>query len=91
MRYVSFHLEAQANKKHFLETYRIVLDKTPVSPGQIEEVNFARNDLEHGEEPFGMSPRQNEEHEIRFPSFCVASKLIAAEVRPNLPSFQRSN
>ena len=81
MRNVSFHLEAQANKKHFLETYRIVLDKTPVSPGQMEEVNFARNGLEHGEEPFGMSPRQSKEHEIRLPSFCGAFNSIAVEVR----------
>jgi len=72
MRYVSFRVETQAGEKPFLETYGIDFDKAPASLEQLEEVNFARNDLEHGEEPFGMSRRQTKEHEIRFPSFCVA-------------------
>ena len=33
----------------------------------MEEVNLARNDLEHIDEPFGMIRRQSEEHHTRFP------------------------
>jgi len=62
-------------KKHFLETYSIDFDKAPVPLEQLEEVNFARNDLEHGEEPFGMSRRQSEEHAARFPGGLFVDEL----------------
>jgi hypothetical protein len=55
-------------KNHFLEVYVIDWDKSPVAVSELEEVNLARNDVEHSGEPFGMTRRQSEEHVRRFPA-----------------------
>jgi hypothetical protein len=53
-------------KKHFLDAYGIDWDSAPVPVSELEEVNLARNDVEHGGEPFGMTRRQSKEHVRRF-------------------------
>jgi len=58
----------QRYKKHFLDTYGIAWEAGPVPLDELEEVNLARNDVEHGGEPFGMTRRQSKEHELRFPA-----------------------
>lgn len=54
-------------KNQFLETYGIDWSESPVSVDELEEVNLARNDVEHNGEPFGMSRSQSKGHRARFP------------------------
>jgi hypothetical protein len=54
-------------KNQFLETYGIDWDRGPVKFSELEEVNLARNDVEHSGEPFDMTRSQSEHHRKRFP------------------------
>lgn len=54
-------------KIHFRDGYGIDWDMAPVPVSELEEVNLARNDSEHREDPLGMTRRQSEEHARRFP------------------------
>lgn len=54
-------------KKHFLDVYGIDFKKAPVPLEDLEEVNLARNDVEHSGQPFGMTRRQSKEQALRFP------------------------
>ncbi len=65
----------QRYKKHFLATYGIDWEKGPVPLDDLEEVNLARNDVEHGGEPFGMTRRQSQEHALRFPSGLFVDEI----------------
>jgi hypothetical protein len=62
-------------KKHFLDVYGIDWDKAPVPVAELEEVNLARNDVEHSGEPFGMTRRQSQEHERRFPAGLFVNEV----------------
>ncbi len=55
-------------KKYFLEAYGIDWDAGPVPVSELEEVNLARNDSVHQEDPLGMARRQSKEHARRFPA-----------------------
>jgi hypothetical protein len=54
-------------RKEFLQTYGIDWSHGPVSFEELEEINFARNDVEHHGQPFGMTRSQSEKHQARFP------------------------
>jgi len=54
-------------KNHFLQEYDIDWRSGPVPIEQLEEVNLARNDVEHNGQPFGMTRLQSKEHKRRFP------------------------
>ncbi len=51
----------------FSETYGIDWEKGPVPPEQLEEINLARNDIQHPDDAFGMTRRQSRKHQERFP------------------------
>jgi hypothetical protein len=54
-------------RKHFANNYAIDWGLGPVPLEQLEEVNLARNDVEHNGQPFGMTRHQSGEHQRRFP------------------------
>jgi hypothetical protein len=54
-------------KKHFYDTYDIDFEKGPVPLAELEEVNLARNDVEHSGQAFGMTRRQSKPHQLKFP------------------------
>lgn len=54
-------------KALFEEKLGIDWDASPIPPVQIEEINLARNDIQHEGEIFGMARRQSKEHFQRFP------------------------
>lgn len=54
-------------RNEFLQTYGIDWSKGPVSMNELEEVNLARNDVEHQGQPFGMTRSQSKDHQARFP------------------------
>jgi hypothetical protein len=54
-------------RNQFLETYQIDWSQGPVSLDELEEINLARNDVEHNGTPFGMTRSQNKQHQSRFP------------------------
>lgn len=53
-------------QKHFASAYGVDWERGPVPLEELEEVNLARNDVEHSGEPFGMTRRQSGEHQRRF-------------------------
>jgi hypothetical protein len=53
-------------RKHFLETHGIDWEEGPVPLDELEEVNLARNDVEHGGEPFGKTQRLPKDNGLRF-------------------------
>jgi hypothetical protein len=62
-------------KKHFHDVCGIDWDEAPVPVDELEEVNLARNDVEHGGEAFGMTRRQGPEHERRFPAGLFVNEM----------------
>jgi hypothetical protein len=54
-------------KQFFLETYGVDWETGPVPAHELEEINLARNDIHHTGQEFGMTRRQSEEHQTRFP------------------------
>jgi len=53
-------------RKHFLETHGIDWEEGPVPLDELEEVNLARNDVEHGGDPFGKTRRLPQDNGLRF-------------------------
>jgi len=62
-------------KAFFLEAYDIDWDAGPVPTAQIEEINLARNDIQHTGQEFGMTRRQSKEHHRRFPDGIFAHEI----------------
>jgi len=62
-------------KTYFLDTYRIDWEAGPIPPAQLEEINLARNDIQHSEQEFGMSRRMDKKHFARFPDGLFASEM----------------
>ncbi len=62
-------------KDHFLNVCGIDWNPSPVPLSELEEINLARNDLEHGGEPFGMTRRQSKEHVRRFPAGLFVEEM----------------
>jgi hypothetical protein len=54
-------------KKFFLNEYGIDWEAGPVSTVDLEEINLARNDIQHTGDSFGMDRRQSKDHQLRFP------------------------
>ncbi len=54
-------------KRHFADAYGIDWELGPVPVEELEELNLARNDVEHNGQPFGMTRHQSCEHQRRFP------------------------
>jgi hypothetical protein len=54
-------------KNQFLETFDIDWNQGPVSIAELEEINLARNDVEHSGSAFGMTRTQSKDHQDRFP------------------------
>lgn len=72
----------------FLETYGIDWESGPMSPAQIEEINFARNDIQHSGQEFGMTRRQNKEHSRRFPEGIFIHEIDKAIARESAMEWQ---
>jgi hypothetical protein len=62
-------------KNHFRDGYGIDWDNSPVPVSELEEVNLARNDVEHRGEAFGMTRRQSKEHVRRFPAGLFVNEM----------------
>lgn len=62
-------------KNHFLQAYGIDFDQSPIPLEELEEINLARNDAEHGGEAFGMTRRQSDEHLLRFPDGLFVEEI----------------
>jgi len=62
-------------KKHFLESYGIDWNLSPIPLSELEEINLARNDVEHSGGPFDMTRRQSKEHARRFPSGLFVNEM----------------
>jgi len=62
-------------KGFFLEEYDIDWDAGPVPPAEIEEINLARNDIQHTGQIFGLTRRQSKEHRRRFPAGIFAHEI----------------
>jgi hypothetical protein len=59
----------------FVQEYGIDWAKSPVDVSLMEEVNFARNDIQHGGTFRDMDHRQNTEYFARFPASIFADEL----------------
>jgi hypothetical protein len=62
-------------KRHFRDAYGIDFEQGPVPLDELEEVNLARNDAEHNSDPFGMTRRQSDEHQLRFPTGLFVDEI----------------
>jgi len=62
-------------KAFFLEAYGIDWESGPLAPSELEEINLARNDIQHSEEQFGMDRRQSPEHHARFPEGLFVDEM----------------
>jgi hypothetical protein len=51
----------------FAEAYSIDWTQSPVPIEALEEINLARNDIQHGRSTPGLSRYQSEPHTLRFP------------------------
>jgi hypothetical protein len=49
------------------EVYSIDWTQSPVPIAELEEINLARNDIQHGRSASGLSRYQSEQHTQRFP------------------------
>lgn len=64
------------SRTFFVQEYGIDWAKSPaVDVSLIEEVNFARNDIQHGGTFLDMEHRQNTEYFARFPASIFADEL----------------
>ena len=62
-------------QKFYLEVYGIDWEKSPVSPSALEEINLARNDIQHSGQEFGMEKRLSKKHHRRFPDGMFAHQI----------------
>jgi len=51
----------------FTDAYHIKWNESPVSTQDIEEINIARNDMQHGKPALGLNRYQTKQHGQRFP------------------------
>jgi hypothetical protein len=59
----------------FAEVYGIDWTQSPVATADLEEINLARNDIQHGRPALGLSRYQSEQHANRFPSGLFVSEF----------------
>ena len=77
-------------KRFFLEVYGIDWEAGPFPPAKIEEINLARDDIQHSGKQFGMERRMTEKHLSRFPDGLFAygiDRQISGEfglIRPRI-------
>lgn len=71
----------EAFQRYFLEQYGIDWSKTGVDLGLLEQINLARNDIQHEGRPYDLARLQDERHAKRFPNSIFASELDRAIFR----------
>ena len=52
----------------FADAYSIDWTQSPIPTEALDEINFARNDIQHGRPALGLGRYQTERHRDRFPS-----------------------
>lgn len=62
-------------KTFFNEKYGIDWDKGPVPPEELEEINLARNDIQHSGQEFGMRRYKSDDLFTRFPDGLFAYEI----------------
>lgn len=65
----------EAFKRFFRDEYGIDWEKTGVDLGLLEQINLARNDIQHEGRPYDMARLQNQKHAQRFPDSIFANEL----------------
>jgi hypothetical protein len=68
-------------QQFFLKTYGIDWKGGPVEPSALEEINLARNDIQHTSQEFGMTRRMSQTHYSRFPDGLFAQDVDKAMAR----------
>ncbi|SRR5712692_459950 len=71
----------EAFQRFFLEVCGIDWTKTGVDLSLLEQVNLARNDIQHEGRPYDLARFQDERHAQRFPNSIFASELDKAIFR----------
>jgi hypothetical protein len=71
----------QAFQRFFLDEYGIDWTRTGVDIGLLEQVNLARNDIQHEGRSYDLARLQNKRHAERFPESIFASQLDRAIFR----------
>lgn len=79
-------------RQFFLKEYGIDWTQGPIPPDQLEEINLARNDIQHSGEEFGMGRRQTAEHQRRFPDGVFTDEANKARLafQPRIHVNERS-
>lgn len=62
------------HREYFLQAYGIDWAKSPVDIGLLEEINFARNDIQHRGTFYDWEHRQNDDYFNRFPASIFADE-----------------
>ncbi len=62
-------------KTFYLDVYGIDWEKSTVSPLALEEINLARNDIQHSGQEFGMEKLMSKKHHRRFPDGMFAHQI----------------
>jgi len=70
-----------AFQRFFLKEYGIDWTKTGVDLGVLEQINLARNDIQHEGRPYDLARVQDKRHTQRFPNSIFASELDKAIFR----------
>ena len=70
-------------KNHFLQEYDIDWESGPVPIEELEEVNLARNDVEHNGQPFAMTRVQSKDHKRRFPRGVFVDEIHKQAMQSN--------
>jgi hypothetical protein len=63
-------------RKFFLRTYGIDWAKSPIDIHFLEEINFVRNDIQHGGMFYSLEHRQNPEYFKRFPESIFTEEWV---------------
>jgi hypothetical protein len=64
----------EKHRRVFLQAYNIDWAASPVDVHFLEEINFARNDIQHGGTFYDMEHRQNPQYFNRFPASIFADQ-----------------
>lgn len=64
----------EKRRRLFLQAYNIDWAASPVDVGTLEEINFARNDIQRGGAFYDMEHRQNDDYFTRFPASIFADE-----------------
>lgn len=67
-------------KNEFRDTLSVDWNEGPVSFPELEEINFARNDIVHPSDPFVMTRYQSAAHRARFPSGLFVDAILPARI-----------